>query len=92
MEGAKEAVLHVDFQYGEPCMWYDAIAPDLLTYKYLIVAVETGHFHDEEVLEKGKYIGTAMLLGGSLVLHYFLFEPCVLRKSTLITLAMDDFA
>ena len=26
--------------------------------------------------ERGKYIGTAMLLGGELVLHYFLFDTC----------------
>lgn len=53
-EEARQAVLHVGLQYGEPCMWYDAITHDLPTNKYLILAVGTGHYwgkyHDEETL------------------------------------------
>lgn len=75
-EEARQAVLHVGLQYGEPCMWYDAITHDLPTNKYLILAVGTGHYwgkyHDEETLTNDMYIGTVLLEGGSLVLHYFL--------------------
>lgn len=76
VEAARQAVLYVALQYGEPCMWYDAIEHDLPTKKYLILAVGTGHYwgkyHDEDILTSDMYIGTLLLEGGSLVLHYFL--------------------
>lgn len=78
VEAARQAVLHVDLQNGEPCMWYDAIEYDLSTKKYLILAVGTGHYwgkrHDKDVLTRDMHIGTVLLEGGSLVLHYFLVE------------------
>lgn len=78
IEDARKSVLHLDLQYGEPCMWYDAIEYDLPTKKYLILAVGTGHYwgkcRDEDVLTRDMYIGTVLLDGGSLVLHYFLIE------------------
>lgn len=75
-EEARKSVLHIDMQYGEPCMWYDAKEYDLPTKKYLILAIGTGHYwgkyHEKDTLTKEMYIGTALLEGGSLVLHYFL--------------------
>jgi len=75
-EDARKAVLHIDVQHGRPCMWYDAIEYDLPTKKYLIVPVGTGHYwgkvQDEDTITRDEYIGTALLDGGSLVLHYFL--------------------
>ena len=59
-------------------MWYDAIAYNLPTKKYLVVAVGTGHYwgkcNDEDTLTSDMYIGTVLLAGGSLVLHYFLVD------------------
>lgn len=78
VEEARKAILHVDLQYGEPCMWYDAVEYDLPMKKYLILAVGTGHYwgkyHDEDILTRDMYIGTVLLESGSLVLHYFLVE------------------
>ncbi len=77
-DAARQAVLYVGLQYGEPCMWYDAIEHDLPTNKYLILAVGTGHYwgkyRDEDTLTSDMHIGTVLLEGGSLVLHYFLVE------------------
>lgn len=77
-EAARKAILHLDLQYGEPCMWYDAIDYDLPTKKYLILAVGTGHYwgksHDEDIITRDMYIGTVLLYKDSLVLHYFLVD------------------
>lgn len=79
VEDARQAVLHVDLQNGEPCMWYDAAEYDLPMKKYLIVAVRTGDYlgkyHGEDILTREMYIRTVLLEGGSLVLHYFLVDP-----------------
>ena len=77
-EEARKAVLHIDLQYGEPYMWYDAKEYDLPVKNYLILAVGTGHYwgnyHGEDVLTREMHIGTALISGGLLVLHYFLVE------------------
>lgn len=41
--------------------------------EFCIVAIGTGHPWDDR-LSKDNYIGTAMLMGGMLVLHYFIIE------------------
>lgn len=78
VEAARRSILHVDLQHGEPCMWYDAKEFDLPTKKYLILAVRTGdywgEYHGEDTLTSDMYIGTVLLEGGALVLHYFLVE------------------
>ena len=73
VEAARKSILHVDLQYDEPCMWYDAIGYDMPTKKYMIIAVGTGHYW-EETFTRDMHIGTVLLAGGSLVLHYFLVE------------------
>lgn len=71
-KAARSAILHLDMQHGYPCMWYNA---DSLAEKrnYLIIAVGTGRDAGYE-LDSNDYIGSCLLLGGSLVLHYFLIE------------------
>lgn len=46
-EDAVNSVLHVDLQYGLPCMWYDAGDYDKLDgqkTKYRVIPVGTGHY------------------------------------------------
>ncbi|MBD9036623.1 MAG: hypothetical protein EGR42_06080 [[Eubacterium] rectale] len=81
VEDAVNSVLHVDLQYGLPCMWYDAGDYDKLDgqkTKYRVIPVGTGHYWkkngDKDIVSKENYIGTALLEGGTLVLHYFLVK------------------
>ena len=72
-EDARRAILHLDIQYGYPCMWYqeDTSQPKK---EYLILAIGTGHDWGDR-LKREDYIGTLLLQGGTLVLHYFLIDP-----------------
>lgn len=74
-EEARKAVLHVGFQHGEPCMWYDAIDYDCPCprRKYLLLAIGTGQ-NWKDKLTQDMYIGTVLLHNDSLVLHYLLIE------------------
>ena len=62
-------------------MWYDAGDYDKLDgqkTKYRVIPVGTGHYWkkngDKDIVSKENYIGTALLEGGTLVLHYFLVK------------------
>lgn len=54
-------------------MWYQA---DTYTdsEKYNIVAIGTGHHIESDLLTHESYIGTCLLDGGDLVLHYFIVK------------------
>ena len=69
---ARDAIFHLEMQYGEPCMWYQADSGEE-DREYLLIAIGTGHDW-EDSLDREAYIGTLLLAGGSLVLHYFLTE------------------
>ena len=69
---ARDAILHLEMQYGEPCMWYQADSGEE-DREYLLIAIGTGHDW-EDSLDREACIGTLVLAGGSMVLHYFLTE------------------
>lgn len=77
IEEAKRFILKVDVQYNFPCMWYQA-DPCTDCEKFNIVAIGTGHHIESKLLSPESYIGTCILDGGDLVLHYFIvkkFKP-----------------
>ena len=71
-EAARKAVLRLDIQYDLPCMWYQADASDQ-EKEYLLIAIGTGHDWGKD-LKREEYIGSLLLMGGTLVLHYFLVD------------------
>jgi len=71
---ARKAILKLDMQYDRPVFWYQADAETGATKKkYNIIAIGTGHDWENKI-DRDEYIGTLLLYGGSLVLHYFLLE------------------
>lgn len=77
---AVEHILKVDIQNGLPVMWYQAdndtdgkIGEE---NTFVIIPIGTGHLHtgkqSRQVINRDSYIGTALLYGGELVLHYFI--------------------
>ena len=73
---AKAHILKIEKQYGIPCAWYQtdihAGSSDVQKEFYLI-AIGTGHDWGDR-LNKEEYLGTVLLCGDTLVLHYFLTE------------------
>lgn len=69
---ARKAVLHLDIQYDHPCLWYQADASDQ-EKEYLLIAIGTGHDWGSR-LKREEYIGSLLLMDGTLVLHYFLVD------------------
>lgn len=72
VEAARKAVLHVELQHDEPCMWYDAKKPDMPKTKYLVFSLGTGQYSG--ILDPNWYIGTVLMDNDSFVLHYFLID------------------
>ena len=72
-EQARKAILKLDMQYDSPVFWYQADAENAEKRKYNIIAIGTGHDWEDDIT-KDEYIGTLLLYGGTLVLHYFLLE------------------
>lgn len=72
---AKRAILHLDLQYNEPCMWFqaDVNGEEEIEKDFYLIAIGTGHPWGE-ALSGDEYLGTLLLHGGTLVLHYFLKE------------------
>lgn len=54
-------------QYDNVCIWYK-VCPDNILMKKLILIYGTGKSFDNI---NGKYLGSALLLNGDLVLHVF---------------------
>ena len=71
-EAARKAVLHLDIQYDLPCLWYQADVSDQ-EKEFLLIAIGTGHDWGSK-LRREEYIGSLLLMDGTLVLHYFLVE------------------
>ena len=81
---ARKSIMKLDLQYECPVMWYQAdyetvelvgSNPDEPVSKdYIIAAIGTGHDWGN-TLTQDHYIGTVMICGGSLVLHYFIVDP-----------------
>lgn len=67
-EGAE--ILHVREQFGNLCMWFRC-HPDAPPAPHQILIRGTGHPAPNS---GAKYLGTGILMGGSLVLH--VFEEC----------------
>ena len=81
---AEKAVLKIDMQYNRPCMWYQTDYEKISFEeekgkKFMIIAIGTGHDWEDK-LAKDQYIGTALLFGDSLVLHYFLVDMDFFEK------------
>ena len=84
VEIARKSIMKLDLQYECPVMWYQAdyetvelvgSNPDEPVSKdYIIAAIGTGHDWGN-TLTQDHYIGTVMICGGSLVLHYFIVDP-----------------
>lgn len=81
-EEAKEHILKVGLQHGEPTMWYQADSDEkgYVGEKkcYIIHAIGTGHDYTNSSWRQlfclENYIGTVLATGGTLVLHYFLTD------------------
>jgi hypothetical protein len=65
--------LCVQEQFGEPCLWYRVNTDITATQSVQIALCGTGHPCPASF--DGKYIGTVLLHGGSLVLHAFARRP-----------------
>lgn len=76
---AADLIFHLDIQYGEPRMWYQADASGKEKV-FTIMAIGTGHPWGD-TLTKANYIGTLPLMGGTLVLHYFIVEGDLLEEA-----------
>jgi hypothetical protein len=61
--------LHVANQYGKPRVWFRC-NPDIPQRPYTIAMVGTGH----PAPINGKYLGTILIAGDSLVFHFFVNE------------------
>lgn len=76
--------MKLDLQYEYPVMWYQADyetvelggsdSAEPVSKEYIIAAIGTGHDWGD-TLTQDHYIGTVMICGGSLVLHYFIVDP-----------------
>ncbi len=79
VETIKKHILKIDIQYGAPVMWFqadddtDGRVRDMNTF--IIQGIGTGHDYTDESSRKEinmqSYIGSASLMGGTLILHYF---------------------
>lgn len=81
IEEAKSHILHMDMQYGTPCIWYQADGNiESPLNEFNIIAIGTGHeIRRSSLITKDNYIGT-LLLHDSLVLHYFLVPTTIKKK------------
>lgn len=61
--------LHVAEQFGELCLWYRVNTDIIATQSLQIALCGTGRPCPASL--DGKYLGTALLHGGALVLHAF---------------------
>jgi hypothetical protein len=66
-DGAK--FLHVAEQRGEPCAWF-LCHPEWPKTPRKVLVIGTGHAFPDEIKEL-VHLGTALLLGGALVVHAF---------------------
>ena len=81
---ARKSIMKLDLQYECPVMWYQADyetvelggsdSAEPVSKEYIIAAIGTGHAWGD-TLTQDHYIGTVMICGGSLVLHYFIVDP-----------------
>ncbi len=81
---ARKSIMKLDLQYECPVMWYQADyetvelggsdSAEPVSKEYIIAAIGTGHDWGD-TLAQDHYIGTVMICGGSLVLHYFIVDP-----------------
>ncbi len=79
VETIKEHILKIDTQYGVPVMWFqaddDTDGQVRTMNTFVIQGIGTGHPYIDEpsrkVINMQSYIGSASLMGGALILHYF---------------------
>lgn len=62
-------------QHNQVCVWYKC-DPNAEQTDRKIVVFGTGHEIPKDLARRLKYLGTAMLEGGSLVFHVFEVLPC----------------
>ena len=84
VEIARKSIMKLDLQYECPVMWYQADGEAIelggsdsaepVSKDYIIAAIGTGHDWGD-TLTQVHYIGTVLICGGSLVLHYFIVDP-----------------
>ena len=84
VEIARKSIMKLDLQYECPVMWYQADCEAIelggsdsaepVSKDYIIAAIGTGHDWGD-TLTQVHYIGTVLICGGSLVLHYFIVDP-----------------
>ena len=84
VEIARKSIMKLDLQYECPVMWYQADyetvelggsdSAEPVSKDYIIAAIGTGHDWGD-TLTQDHYIGTVLICGGSLVLHYFIVDP-----------------
>lgn len=75
----KEHVMKIDLQHGHPVIWFQAdddTTGKIKTKKeFILRCIGTGHSYSDPTSRKfynqKSYLGSAILLGGDLVLHYF---------------------
>ena len=80
IKSAKQHILNIDMQYNKPVMWFQADDDSDGKVKkkksFIIMGIGTGHPYTDdkcrEIVNRNSYIGTSVLAGGTLVLHYFI--------------------
>lgn len=65
-------ILYAREQYDNVCVWALVDKNEGLTYPVMFRVAGTGHPIDDDI---SKYIGSAHLDGGSLIIHVFLLHP-----------------
>ena len=77
---AQRHVLKIDTQGRRPVMWFqaddDSNGEVKETRRFVIQGIGTGHPYTDDkwrgIMNLNSYIGTASLLGGTLIMHYFI--------------------
>ena len=72
---AKENIVKIGLQYGEPHMWYSVL--DRPQKEFFLMCIGTGHDYPE--LSREQYIGSEIVLNGAYVWHYFLIDGETLK-------------
>lgn len=71
-------ILHVAMQQGVPCLWF-VCDPKNKDHKESVAIVVLGTGHEFETLSVGEHLGTLLMHGESLVLHFF--KPGMTKES-----------
>ena len=77
VEEARENILHLETQYGIPCMWFNVIEEE--NKEFELVTIGTGH-NWCDWLKREEYIGSLVVAEGIFVWHYFLLEKGTIKE------------